>query len=775
MDVKLIIEGAKGIKGEALRPINTFVKFKWNGKSRETYVKANTSEPEWSQEFWIKFDASKPNTVLRLELWRAYIVGGAKVPYGFCEVDLRGLKPSKSAKGWYALSGNPGHLKLYFKLYPKDYATIVSHEPKAIDKHASADKQSSSSSSSSEGRRQRAAGVDSLTGGGVDDSDDEVDVPGAGGLSAKPLEQNPQFLRKLTNQFPRRSVKEVVGALEKHQYDFDRAQHELLDLSLKEEESAVTTDRGMYGSPLAAQAYQQVVHYNQPHVQQQHVQVVYSSEPSRHKPHYSSDQSKKIAGVKKIFPHVTEKRIYSALQAAGWKKSKAVDILIEDQITTLAMTHKAQNMSADAMKVIQHIPSHQASYFGYHDQHKDDQHVHHQQQVGLHVAATVAHNPGQFITHSGRRKALLIGINYRGSKRELRGCVPDVNRFKKLITNVYGFPDHPNAMTILCDDTSDPRTMPTKRNILLAIDWLVKDARRGDALFFHFSGHGSQTVDHSGDESSGYDNTILPVDYQSAGAIVDDELHERLVESLSEGVKLTAVMDCCHSGTGMDLPFSFDRHNCQWKTEYNPKFCPADVLMLSGCKDEETSSDVMIPSKGSGGALSMALLSQLTENPYNLVLGELVKRVYTLMQSRGFRQQPQLSSTQKLPSSHKFSLTTIVPNLNPHLGREHAKKPKKAMHAVSPQHHQQAHQYHPHGAPVHAPAVYAAPVHAQHVHVQHAHVQQAHHVGHVAKDSKEAKLHKKLLKKKEKELKKKSKGMKKKKRGSSSSSSSSSS
>jgi len=41
------------------------------------------------------------------------------------------------------------------------------------------------------------------------------------------------------------------------------------------------------------------------------------------------------------------------------------------------------------------------------------------------------------------------------------------------------------------------------------------------------------------------------------GHIVDDELHEKLVKALPQGVRLTAVMDCCHSGTGLDLPFVY--------------------------------------------------------------------------------------------------------------------------------------------------------------------------------------------------------------------------
>jgi len=43
---------------------------------------------------------------------------------------------------------------------------------------------------------------------------------------------------------------------------------------------------------------------------------------------------------------------------------------------------------------------------------------------------------------------------------------------------------------------------------------------------------------------------------QVEGYIVDDELKRFLVDILPEGVQLTALLDCCHSGTGLDLPNS---------------------------------------------------------------------------------------------------------------------------------------------------------------------------------------------------------------------------
>jgi metacaspase-1 len=90
------------------------------------------------------------------------------------------------------------------------------------------------------------------------------------------------------------------------------------------------------------------------------------------------------------------------------------------------------------------------------------------------------------------------------------------------------------------------------------LQWLIAGAQSGDSLFFHYSGHGATQADVSPDtdEADGQDETIVPVDYQKAGMIVDDEIFDLLVAPLPKGVRLTAVMDCCHSGSVFDLPYT---------------------------------------------------------------------------------------------------------------------------------------------------------------------------------------------------------------------------
>jgi hypothetical protein len=117
-------------------------------------------------------------------------------------------------------------------------------------------------------------------------------------------------------------------------------------------------------------------------------------------------------------------------------------------------------------------------------------------------------------------------------------------------------------MVILTDDQKNPAAQPTRANILRAMQWLVTGAQPNDNLFIHYSGHGGQTEDLDGDEEDGMDETIYPVDFKQAGMIVDDEMHWIMVRPLPPGCRLTAIFDCCHSGSVLDLPYEYVRRFC---------------------------------------------------------------------------------------------------------------------------------------------------------------------------------------------------------------------
>lgn len=103
-----------------------------------------------------------------------------------------------------------------------------------------------------------------------------------------------------------------------------------------------------------------------------------------------------------------------------------------------------------------------------------------------------------------------------------------------------------------------PYFHPTKRNIQAGLKWLVKDCKAGDSLVFYFSGHGLRQPDFDNDELDGFDETICPLDFKTAGVILDNEINDTIVRPLKPGVRLHAIVDSCHSGTILDLSFIYN-------------------------------------------------------------------------------------------------------------------------------------------------------------------------------------------------------------------------
>jgi len=152
---------------------------------------------------------------------------------------------------------------------------------------------------------------------------------------------------------------------------------------------------------------------------------------------------------------------------------------------------------------------------------------------------------------TGAKKACLVGINYRNTRSELRGCINDVNNMQKVLVEQFGF----NVDDILMlNEDMDKKDWPYKQRILEGMEWLYKGAKPGDLLVFHYSGHGSQ---YQGDKKSMPADVICPLDCISgawpATVILDTEIHQKLYDPLPKGCKAVCLFDCCHSATVANL------------------------------------------------------------------------------------------------------------------------------------------------------------------------------------------------------------------------------
>lgn len=145
------------------------------------------------------------------------------------------------------------------------------------------------------------------------------------------------------------------------------------------------------------------------------------------------------------------------------------------------------------------------------------------------------------------KKAFIVGINdyapVGAGGPDLRGCVHDAKDVAHTLNALGIVPAHPKTMRILTDQRA------TRAAILDGLKWLVKGAKKGDTIVFHYAGHGSQVADLSGEEIDWKDETICPHDYASAGMIRDDDLRV-IFKGLAAGVNLDVILDSCHSGTG---------------------------------------------------------------------------------------------------------------------------------------------------------------------------------------------------------------------------------
>ena len=262
------------------------------------------------------------------------------------------------------------------------------------------------------------------------------------------------------------------------------------------------------------------------------------------------------------------------------------------------------------------------------------------------------------------QRALLIGVNrYKIPGADLRGCVNDVDNMKAVLLKYYGFPK--GNIKTLTD------LQATKKNMQAGMESLVRGAKRGDVLLIHYSGHGSNVPDKNGDEADHRDEILCPTDLDWKDPLLDDWLRTTF-DGLRDGVSLTVIMDCCHSGTNTraisppDAPFKERYLPSPWdlvaaesgralrgvtRTSLRSgtgrsggkDTVDANIpeLLITGCRDTQTSADAFI--KGSyNGALTYHLVAAIQEKKGKITCAELHARSALLLKKGRYDQVPQL-------------------------------------------------------------------------------------------------------------------------------------
>ena len=162
-----------------------------------------------------------------------------------------------------------------------------------------------------------------------------------------------------------------------------------------------------------------------------------------------------------------------------------------------------------------------------------------------------------------RKLAMLVGINaYPDPISDLRGCLTDVELQYELLVHRFGF--NPKDIIIVSDNAETNDLKPTRANILRVFkEHLIAQAKPGDVVVFHYSGHGSLVKDPNPLDTPecrkanncDLNGTIVPNDPlppQGTGSeIVVPDITGRTLFLLMEAIKtenLTVVLDSCFSG-----------------------------------------------------------------------------------------------------------------------------------------------------------------------------------------------------------------------------------
>lgn len=269
--------------------------------------------------------------------------------------------------------------------------------------------------------------------------------------------------------------------------------------------------------------------------------------------------------------------------------------------------------------------------------------------------------------------ALLTGINkYEMSGVDLRGCIPDVEAMWELLTSVYGF--KPDNIRVLTDERA------TYNNIIDNLEWLVSSEhgrRSGDLMVWHHSGHGTQTRDMNGDEyGDAMDEVLVTYDHDWDAPLTDDIIADYF-SMIPKGAFLTFIADTCHSGSmnrnfnpnkqsrflvpPADIALRIRKRKLE-RNKFGVKGYNVDDItyqdqrhmLISGCRDDQTSADAVFGDYGWRGALTFSLERALKRNKDDTWLGT-YERTRRILKADGFDQIPQLNGPKTRIMRNPFS------------------------------------------------------------------------------------------------------------------------
>lgn len=252
------------------------------------------------------------------------------------------------------------------------------------------------------------------------------------------------------------------------------------------------------------------------------------------------------------------------------------------------------------------------------------------------------------------KRALLIGIDkYKSAGvTQLRGAVNDVRLMRELLIGKFDMP--PENITMLENEQA------THKAIIDAIEnQLIAKANKDDVVVLHFSGHGSQMPDQSGDEIDQLDETLVPYDSRTEGVfdISDDEINGLLGQLTGKTKNVTFIFDSCHSGAAArggntvreikadsrtpPPPEKFALSVKGREADSNFRLSQSDYVLISGSRAHELSNETDFEGRRHG-ALTWFFASALKATPARLTYRDIFDEVKVAVTMHFPSQHPEI-------------------------------------------------------------------------------------------------------------------------------------
>jgi hypothetical protein len=254
--------------------------------------------------------------------------------------------------------------------------------------------------------------------------------------------------------------------------------------------------------------------------------------------------------------------------------------------------------------------------------------------------------------------ALIVGIDSYDpastiSIPQLFGCVNDAAAFTAFVQQSCAHLT-PNILSL-------NNAQATRANVLSGFRDHLGRAVSDDSALFFFAGHGSQQPALPADadrKPDGQDQTRVLYDSRTAGGqdLVDTELAQLLAAVTAQGVHMTVVLDCCHSGSSTrglapGQPLATRQMPARPDTPASTLLAPSGTastpapangihIALEACDASELANEYPGPGGLPRGAFTLFLLQELQATPDLPSYADVMQRVGPRLQTVG--QTPQL-------------------------------------------------------------------------------------------------------------------------------------